>query len=192
MLVFRREGNCMPENSRTDRVMFGTFSLDAALPNLLRWLGDADVRPWYDKGELTDANLRRRFAPRAGIHPYTILIDGQPVGYVQTYRVGIEPDYQRQLDVDPDTVATDLFIGEPHYRNAGWGTDVLRAFLGRIVFGEMDASLAMIAPNPSNTRAVRCYEKVGFRASRTVHVCNKQHPNTIRDELIMLLARSSL
>jgi aminoglycoside 6'-N-acetyltransferase len=179
----------MPQTSRADRIAFHAFDLEEALPNLLRWLGDPDVRPWYDEGELTPENLSARFAPDATTHCYTIAIDNQPVGYIQTYRIGDEPEYQRQVDVDPDAVATDLFIGESAYRNGGWGTEVLRVFLERIVFGKMGASLAMIAPDPANARAVRCYEKAGFHPVKTVHVVDEDHPGNTGDELVMLLNR---
>lgn len=178
----------MTSDDRANRVTFRDFDLPQALPDLLRWLGDPDVRPWYDEGELTAANIAERFAPRAGIHCYVIVIDDQPAGYIQTYRIGDEPEYQQQIDVDPDAVATDLFIGEAAYRNRGWGTVVLRVFLERIVFGEMGASLAMIAPDPKNLRAVRSYEKVGFRQAKTVYV-EDEHPGNTGVELIMLMSR---
>jgi RimJ/RimL family protein N-acetyltransferase len=47
----------------------------------------------------------------------------------------------------------------------------------------------MIAPDPANARAVRCYEKVGFRPVRTVHVVDEDHPGNTGDELVMLLDR---
>ena len=62
-----------------------------------------------------------------------------------------------------------------------------KAFLDRILFGEMAASPAMIAPDPENTRADRCYEQVGFRAIRIVHVVDDEHPENTGDELVMLL-----
>lgn len=171
------------------RIDFLPFTLADALPLLLRWLADPDVRPWYDEGELTAENLTERFAPEEGMHRFLITIDNQPVGYIQSYRLRDEPDYQRQLDVDPDAVATDLLIGEAAYRNGGWGTEVLRAFLERIVFGEMNAHVAMIAPDPGNARAVRCYAKAGFRPVKTVQIVDAEHPGNSGEELVMLLNR---
>lgn len=177
----------MTDDDRADRIAFRDFDVNRSLPDLLRWLGDPDVRPWYDEGELTMGNIAARFAPRAGISCYSIVIDDQPAGYIQTYRIGDEPEYQRKIDVDPDAIATDLFIGEAAYRNRGWGTIVLRTFVNRIVFGEMGASLAMIAPDPKNLRAVRSYEKVGFRQVKTVHVVDDEHPGNTGEELVMLM-----
>jgi aminoglycoside 6'-N-acetyltransferase len=117
-----------------------------------------------------------------------ILIDDQPVGYIQVYRLANEEEYRQQIDISPDAVAMDLFLGEPAYRGQGWGTDVIRACLARIVFGEMDAPLAMIAPDPENTRAVRSYAKAGFRPVKTVYVTDEEPGNT-GYEMVMLLPR---
>jgi aminoglycoside 6'-N-acetyltransferase len=95
------------------------------------------------------------------------------------------------VDVPPEAVAMDLFIGEPEFRNRGWGTEVLTACLERLVFGEMNAPLAMIAPDPENARAVRSYEKVGFRPVRRVHI-EDEDPGNTGWELVMLLDRDKL
>jgi aminoglycoside 6'-N-acetyltransferase len=178
----------MPDDH--SRIDFRPLTTDD-LPTLLYWLGDPDVSPWYDEGALTLENVTARFRPVIdGTEPtrgFVILIDGQPVGYIQAYLIGDHPDYQRQLDVDPRAVATDLFIGEAAYRNRGWGSLVLHAFLERIVFGEMKAGLAMIAPEPGNARAIRAYERAGFRWLKTVHVVD-EHPGNTGDEYVMLLA----
>lgn len=182
----------MPDEkpARAGRIDFSPFTLDA-LPQMLVWLSDPDVRPWYDEGELTMENLARHYAPEDGMHRFLIVIDDRPVGYIQTYRVGNEPEYQRQIGVDPDAVATDLFIGDPGYRNRGWGSEVLRVFVDRIVFGQLGADVAMIAPDPANARAVRSYEKVGFRAIKTVYVVDEGSPGNTGDELVMLLHKDN-
>lgn len=177
--------NQMP---RRGRIAFRPVETRRDLPDLLRWLADPDVRPWYDEGELRSENIGARFAPEATTRKYIIEIDGQPVGYIQTYRLGDEEEYRRQVDVPPEAVAMDLFLGEPEFRNRGWGAEVLRACLERLVFGEMDAPLAMIAPDPENARAVLSYEKVGFRPVKKVYVVDEDPGNT-GWELVMLLER---
>lgn len=178
----------MPDSDRLDRIAFPPFDLGARLDDLVRWLADPDVRRWYDEGDPTRENLAVRFAPEPGTDRYTIEIDGQPVGYIQTYVQRDHPDYLRQVDVDPDAVAMDLFIGDPAYRNRGWGREVIRAFLDQIVFGAMNADLAMIAPNPENARAVRAYANAGFGPVKTIYVVDDDPGNT-GNELVMLLSR---
>lgn len=174
-----------------DRVAFRPLDR-GDLPLLLRWLADPDVAAWYDEGELTPENIAAKYAPLIeGAEPtrgFIILIDDAPAGYIQAYALGDYPDYQQQLDVDPAAVGIDLFLGAPERRNRGWGAVVLRAFLDRVVFGEMGAELAAICPDPANARAVRSYERVGFRAVKTVHVVDDEPGNT-GDELVLLLQR---
>lgn len=178
----------MTELPNSSSIRFDAFDLQQAMPNLLRWLADPDVRPWYDEGEVTPENLSERFAGEPAVRQYTIAIEGEPAGYIQVYRLDHSPEYQRQVDVDPEAVAMDLFIGDPARRNRGWGTEVIRACLDRVIFGEMDAKLAMIAPDPKNARAVRSYEKAGFRQVKTVYV-EDELPGNTGYELIMLLPR---
>lgn len=173
---------------REDRISFEPVEIGRNLPDLLRWLADPDVRRWYDEGELTEANIGARFAPEPPMRTLMIVIDGTRVGYIQVYRLADEEEYRRQVDVSSEAVAMDLFIGEPAFRGAGWGTEVLRVCLDRIVFGEMDAPLAMIAPDPENARAVRSYTKAGFRPVKTVYVTDDEPGNT-GWELVMLLTR---
>jgi RimJ/RimL family protein N-acetyltransferase len=173
---------------RESWVGFRPLEIEADLPDLLRWLADPDVRPWYDEGELTEENIGTRFAPEPPMRKLIILIDGAPVGYIQVYRLADEEAYRTQVDVVPEAVAIDLLIGEPGYRNRGWGTSVLRACLRQVVFGEMDAPLAMIAPDPENARAVRSYAKAGFRPVKTVYV-EDEDPGNTGWEQVMLLTR---
>lgn len=88
--------------------------------SLFRETGGHEELPWYAEGELTRESMFRRFAPEEGKHRYTIVIDDQPMGYIQTYPVGDEPDYQQQVAIHPNAVAIDLINGEvPQERGMG-------------------------------------------------------------------------
>ena len=168
--------------------------LDGAdLPDMQRWLADPDVAIWWREYDLSLDALVGKYQPMIdGAEPvrgFVIVIDGQPVGFIQAYRIGDHPDYQRQLAVDPEAVATDLFIGNAAWRDRGWGTAALRVFLDRVVFGEMGTGLAVIAPEPANARAIRVYERVGFRWGKTVPVVDEDDPAKTNEECVMLLRR---
>lgn len=171
-----------------DRVTFRPVDMGEDLPLLYTWLGDADVNQWYDEGEHTLENYRHRFAPEPTTRKYIFAIDGKSAGYLQTYWLHDEPAYQEQLGLEHDAVSIDMFIGAVEYRNQGWGSRVLRAALGQIVFGEMGAEHACINPVPENIRAVKSYEKAGFVQDRIVYVRDSEPGNT-GHERIMLLSK---
>lgn len=172
------------------RVTLRPVEVDPDAHLLYRWLGDADVNRWYREGEHTIEGYRQRFAPEPTTHKFIIEIDGEPAGYLQAYRLSDEPEYAAQLNLDHDAVSIDLFLGEAKFRGAGWGSVVLRAALERIVFGDMLARWACINPDPENLRAVRSYEKAGFRGDRVVWIQDDAPENT-GYERIMLLSREA-
>ncbi|MGC4107356.1 MAG: GNAT family N-acetyltransferase [Thermomicrobiales bacterium] len=166
---------------------------------MLRWLADPDVSPWYGEGQPTLVNIQARYAARiAGTdttRSFIIRIDGQDAGYIQCYWLHDEPDYAHQLALpapyDASTTGTDIFIGEPAFRNRGWGTPVLVAFHHQIVFGDMHARAAIIAPEPGNHRAVKTYERAGFRWLKTVSVVDTNHPENTGEEYVMVQTRDA-
>jgi aminoglycoside 6'-N-acetyltransferase len=180
------------DHARTGRIAFRPLA-EANFPDMVRWLSDPGVARWWPEADLGLEAIARKYTPViSGAEPvrgFVIAIDGAPVGFIQAYVLGDHPGYQRQLGVDPGAVATDLFIGEPGWRDRGWGTAVLGAFLERIVFGEMAAGLAVIAPEPGNARAIRVYARIGFRWEKTVAVVDEDDPAESGDEYVMLLPR---
>ena len=182
------EKGVLVERKRHQRVHFRPLRLDDDLPRLKVWLEDPDVSPWYSDGETTLENLRDKYAPEPSTQKYLFEIDEIPAGYLQTYQLGDEPEYAAQIAIETDAGCIDLFIGEAQFRNCGWGTSILIAALDRLIFGQMACDMAMIAPSPSNTRAVRCYEHAGYRQIKTVFVSADEPENT-GYELVMLQSR---
>lgn len=167
---------------------------DADIPAMQRWLEDPDVAAWYHEDSTELSYLREHYAPViAGEEPtrgFIILLDGRDAGYIQAYVIDDHPDYARQIGVDPGAVGIDLFLGEAWARNRGLGAVVLRAFLREIVFGEMGAEIAIIAPEPANGRAIRSYGRAGFAWLKTVPIVDESPANT-GDEYVMRLTRDA-
>lgn len=169
--------------------------VDDDVPTLKRWLEDPDVAPWYQEDSTELDALRNSYGTIIrGEEPtraFVIQIDGREAGYIQCYMIDDHPDYARQIQVDPGSVGIDLFIGEPDARNRGLGARVLRAFLDRIVFGEMAAEVAVIAPSPANARAIRAYERAGFTWQKTAYIHDPESPANTGDEYVMRLTSES-
>lgn len=179
---------------RAPRITFRPLE-DGDIHAMSRWLANPDVAPWYAEGITDPDGLRARYreeiAGESATRAFITRIDGRDAGYIQCYVIDDEPEYARQVQVDPGAVGIDLFIGEPWARNRGHGAAVLRAFLAQVVFGEMGADVAIIAPEPGNARAVRSYERAGFVGQKTVNVTDEDAPHNTGDEYIMRLTRAA-
>lgn len=164
------------------------------IPQMHAWLNNPLVAEWYGLGVVnvtfpTFEQVRDNYSQRiTGEKPtfcYVILSGERPIGHIQTYRVGDYIEYSTAIDVDPEGWGIDLFIGEDDCRNRGLGSRILSRFLEREVFSRPGVELAVIAPNPKNERAIRSYEKAGFRHEKTVWV-----PEEGEYEYIMLLRKA--
>ncbi len=131
------------------------------LPMLLEWLLREHVKEWWDEGEDTIEKVRTAYAPEVGVSRYVMFVKYSPnegrraAGYFQHYKAG------------NDVVGIDLFIGEPDLINIGLGTEALKRFVLLISERESPAKI-VLDPDPENLRAIRCYEKAGFRHYETV------------------------
>lgn len=151
----------------------------ADLPLMHRWLNNPKVAEWYGVGDDNHgfpaldeviAEYEENFRPDPKNHAFLLHLDGRPVGYIQCYRVGDYPDYAKELDVDPDGWAIDIFVGEDDVRERGVGSQAVEQLLQEYVFSRPEVKTCYICPDPENKRAVRAYEKAGFRYLKTVWI----------------------
>ena len=64
------------------------------------------------------------------------------------------------------TRGIDQFIGEPEMIDRGHGSALIRAFVDDLL--QSGTPRVLTDPSPGNTRAVKAYEKAGFRRDRRV------------------------
>jgi aminoglycoside 6'-N-acetyltransferase len=136
----------------------------ADYPLLLDWLQRPHVKEWWDDGEDTLEKVVAHYGPDAGdeeeVERFVLLwapdegVAPRPIGYFQWYLIPGGP------------AGIDQFIGEPDLLDRGIGTAAIREFLGRLIAAH-DPARIIIDPDPRNARAIRCYEKVGFRYYET-------------------------
>ena len=97
---------------------------------------------------------------------YLALHHGAPAGSNQAY----QPEaFHREgwwLDEhDPGVHGIDQFRADADNLGRGLGTAMVRAFVARL-FADPAVTRVQTDPDPANRRAIRCYEKAGFRAAR--------------------------
>lgn len=137
------------------------------LPLIHRWLHTPHVARWWYEDLGTPEEVSRRYTAyiedgAEPVEPYLILCGDRPVGYIQSYRVADDEEYERLVDI-PDSVGIDVFIGEEELLYRGFGPFLIRRFLRDFVFADETVEVCIIDPEPGNGAAIRAYEKVGFR-----------------------------
>ncbi|WP_316398493.1 GNAT family N-acetyltransferase [Bradyrhizobium sp. 33ap4] len=130
----------------------------ADLPLVKQWLALPHVREWWgDPAEqyaLVSGDL-----DEPAMDQFIVATDASDLGYIQCYD---QTAWNSGFGVQPEgTRGVDLFIGEPDMMAGGHGSALIRAFVDdRLAQG---APRIVTDPDPANARAIRAYEKAGFR-----------------------------
>lgn len=88
-------------------------------------------------------------------------IDGRPIGFLQIIDPA-EEETHYWGDVEPNLRAIDIWIGEEEDLGKGYGTQMMKLAISRC-FEDERVTGVLIDPLESNVRAIRFYEKLGFR-----------------------------
>ena len=114
-----------------------------ATPEVARWWDVPEDRFPWDEPESTR---------------FTIIVDGAVAGLIQFWEE-TEPRYRH--------AGIDLFL-DPALHGQGLGTEALRK-LSRHLIEDRGHHRVTIDPAVDNARAIRCYEKAGFRRVGVMH-----------------------
>lgn len=115
------------------------------------------------------------------IRGFMIEVDGQDAGFIQ-YAEEDDPDY-RHAGIDIALHA--------EWHGRGIGTDAVRA-LARHLLDDLGHHRLTIDPAVANERAIRCYEKVGFRPVGVMRRYERGPDGTWHDSLLMDLLAEDL
>ncbi len=124
------------------------------------WLAEPHVAQWWDDPEKEIAQIREHI-DSISVEPLIVELDGKPIAYLQSYDPHME-DGHPYADQPFGTLGIDLSIGRPELIGLGHGTAIVRQFVADLF--EEGALRVIVDPNPANGRAIRAYEKAGFRS----------------------------
>jgi len=130
------------------------------LPLLAEWLRHPHVAEWWDDPDASLAEIREAMES-VETEPLIVELDGQPIAYIQSYDPHLEDGHPYQ-DQPFGTLGMDISIGPPELVGKGHGSTIVRQFTDMLF--EEGAPRVVIDPHPDNLRAIRAYEKAGFRA----------------------------
>jgi aminoglycoside 6'-N-acetyltransferase len=139
-----------------------------AMPHVVEWWGDTDTQFALVSGDLAEPAMDQ----------FIVTMDGRPFGYLQCYNPAVWPE--SGFGPQPEgTRGIDQFIGEPHMIDRGHGSAFMRTFVERLLM--TGTPRVLTDPDPANGRAVRAYEKAGFRKDRLVETPDGRAILMVRD-----------
>ncbi len=157
------------------------------LPLLHEWLCRPHVAEWWSPTPSLE-EVEEDFGPlineSSTTKPCIVLFDGTPSGYIQSYVARGSGDGWWEDEQDPGVRGIDQFLAHGDQLGQGLGTAMVRAFV-QYLFSDPTVSRIQTDPAPENDRAIRCYEKAGFRATEVVHTpdgpallmfCDREEP----------------
>jgi len=128
----------------------------ADLPNYVPWLNDEETMAYFGSYEPASLAGEERWYEEEGKNPAT----RNYAVYYQDEHVGGAGF--AHLDFRNRSAEVGLFIGRKDLWDKGLGQDILRALL-RHGFEQLNLHRIYLRVFAENARAVRCYEKAGFR-----------------------------
>ena len=143
------------------------------IPMLAEWFRRPHVLEWWDAEEaaLPLEQIRALYLPEAmaleKVTPYIAMHDGRPLGYAQSYVAMGSGGGWWETETDPGVRGIDQFIAVPEKLGQGLGTALVKELV-RMLFADDTVTLVQTDPDPTNARAIRCYEKAGFRRLRSI------------------------
>jgi aminoglycoside 6'-N-acetyltransferase len=142
-----------------------------------RWLETPHVREWWhdpvEQFELVSGDLAHPDMAQFIVHAAS-----RPFAYLQCYRLS---DWHTGLGDQPEgTRGLDQFIGEADMINRGHGSGFIRAFADTLLAN--GTPRVVIDPYPDNARAIRAYEKAGFRRTSIVETPDGPALLMVRDQ----------
>ena len=161
------------------------------IPKFIAWSQKPHVQDtWFQEGHEPLTMYYEKATNNNGYdYPFIIYLDSEPIGYIQcsdlyAYKKLCPKTKGVFTNEEPGTFCLDLFIGEDNYLNKGYGTKIVKVFVDKI-FKDFKAKKILVDPACSNKRAIRCYEKAGFKFIRkelngTTECCIMQF---IRDDI---------
>lgn len=134
------------------------------IPTFVRWFNDPEVRRYLLMYEpMSRVKEERWFEAQVEARDEFLLAIEAQVGddWIHIGNVGLH-----RIDWKNRIAIFGIALGEKAYWGQGYGTDATRTML-RFAFGELNLHRVELEVYDFNPRAIRCYEKAGFRREGT-------------------------
>lgn len=143
------------------------------LPMLHEWLNRPHIVEWWGGEEARPslADVYEQYLPKVlaekNVTPYIAMLGKEPIGYAQSYIALGSGDGWWEDETDAGVRGIDQSLSNPEHLGRGLGTKLVLALVQRL-FSDPLVTKIQTDPSPRNLRAIRCYEKAGFRQVRRI------------------------
>ena len=148
-------------------------------PRLIEILEEPEVACWF--GTAPAEESADEFISDPEVHGFAIEADGVVAGAIGFYEEAT-PDYRH--------AGIDLFLASAS-QNQGLGTDAVRT-LSRYLLEKRGHQRLIIDPAASNQRAIKVYERVGFKPVGIMRAYERGPDGAFHDGLLMDLLADEL
>jgi AacA4 family aminoglycoside N(6')-acetyltransferase len=147
------------------------FMTEHDIPMLHDWLNRPHIVGWWGGERPTVAQVRNKYLPRIMaeecVTPYIATLDQRPIGYAQSYIALGSGDGWWEEETDPGVRGIDQSLSEATDLGKGLGTKMVAALVD-LLFLDPAVTKIQTDPAPTNFRAIRCYERAGFRQVKSI------------------------
>ena len=134
---------------------------------LLQWFNQPHVKQWWYLSEKEiDKEYRLNRLEKQDVFGFIVYFRDKPIAFTQYYYANSADEGWWEKETDPGTVGIDQFIADENYLGRGLGTAILKQLI-YIIFANPVHKKIILDVHADNHRAIRCYEKVGFRFVET-------------------------
>lgn len=161
---------------------------------MAKWLSNPNVLQYYEgRDKVFDLDkVMKKFGPRVRgesvVNSCIVEYNKKKIGYIQYYKIDSnEYDVSDKIHMEKYSApyGIDLFIGNTDYWNKGIGTQLVKAII-KYLFQNEKADVIFIDPQTWNKRAIKCYEKSGFKPI-TIIEKREFYEGEYKDNLIMCI-----
>ena len=128
------------------------------IPRFVKWFNDPDVREHLSVYRpLSHAQEEKWFERQAELDPADHVFAIETADGVHIGNAGLHG-----INWKDRSAEFGIVVGDKEYWSQGYGTDATLTLMG-YAFGELNLHRVQLRVDADNPRAIRCYEKAGFR-----------------------------
>lgn len=131
---------------------------------LYNWCKNEYIYKWFEQRELSFDEIVAKYQKKLNSKKQDLFIikyDNHEIGFLQIYKFENDIDL-KCIKKNQNIYEFDLFIGEEKYLDKGIGTKIV-SVVNNMIYSKYNADAIILRPFERNIRAIRCYEKCGYK-----------------------------